>query len=387
MKAFHGRGHDGSFDRGLILSQCASARVNALPNRASPSRRVTSRHIEHGVVGLRRRPKHCLQRAACSCAKGFVDSTQLDGKSALCGIRHKAERSSGAAERVRAFLLVMASLPPERQVFGREVSRFAGYIFAHRDHCFEFIDTIESIAGSQGLVLLRRRVSWGGAAVMHPSALDNGRLFFQTYVHKACRVLEIGAQDVNGSLRQLAPPGCDYVGVDFVAGPGVDVVLEDPYSLPFADGSADVVVSSSCFEHVEFFWLMFNEVLRVLRPAGLFYLNAPSNGDYHRYPVDCWRFYPDAAMALLRWGQRSGYRPALLESFTTYQRLDVWNDSVAVFVKDEGHATLHPARMLGRVGRYMNGRLLGCDDILCPQAVSEDGQKLTRLTGHSKPRE
>ena len=31
----------------------------------------------------------------------------------------------------------------------------------------------------------------------------------------------------------------------------------------------------------------------MLRPAGLFYLNAPSNGDFHRYPVDCWRIMPD----------------------------------------------------------------------------------------------
>jgi SAM-dependent methyltransferase len=71
------------------------------------------------------------------------------------------------------------------------------------------------------------------------------------------------------------------------------------YKLPFADGSVDVVLSSSCFEHSEFFWLLFLEILRVLRPEGLFYLNAPSNGPFHRYPVDCWRFYPDSGNALV----------------------------------------------------------------------------------------
>ena len=80
------------------------------------------------------------------------------------------------------------------------------------------------------------------------------------------------------------------------------MVLDDPYHLPLASESVDVVVSSSRFEHVEFFWLMFNEVLRVFKPDGLFYLNAPSNGEFHRYPVDCWRFYPDAAQALVNWG-------------------------------------------------------------------------------------
>lgn len=219
---------------------------------------------------------------------------------------------------------------------------------------------------------------------MHPSALDNGRLFFETYLSgpEPLTVVDIGAQDVNGSLRPLAPAHARYVGVDFVPGPGVDLVLDDPYQLPFADQSVDAVVSSSCFEHVEMFWLSFNEVLRVLKPHGLFYLNAPSNGDVHRYPVDCWRFYPDAGDALVRWGVRSGYRPALLESFTAYQRLDVWSDFVAVFVKDEACVAQHPARLLDRVARFMNGRRHGQAGILCPQDHTEDGARLRRLTGH-----
>jgi SAM-dependent methyltransferase len=222
---------------------------------------------------------------------------------------------------------------------------------------------------------------------MHPSALDNGRLFFTTYLEAGADalVIDIGAQDVNGSLRQLVPPGARYLGLDFVAGQGVDLVLEDPYQLPFADGTADVVVSSSCFEHIEMFWLMFNEILRVLKPHGLFYLNAPSNGDFHRYPVDCWRFYPDAGDALVRWANRSGYQPALLESFTTYQRLDIWNDFIAVFAKDVAFVKQHPSRMLDGLDRYMNGRRYGVEGIQSSHAASEDGAKLHHLTGHPKP--
>ncbi len=106
---------------------------------------------------------------------------------------------------------------------------------------------------------------------MHVSALKHGQLFFDTYLGREADVtiVDIGAQDINGSLRHGAPAGCRYIGVDFVPGPGVDVVLDDPYRLPFADASVDVVVSSSCFEHIEFFWLMFNEALRVLAPGGL----------------------------------------------------------------------------------------------------------------------
>lgn len=217
---------------------------------------------------------------------------------------------------------------------------------------------------------------------MHPSAMNNARLFFSTYFRseKPCVVVDIGSQDFNGSMRNVAPSHCRYIGVDFSAGAGVDVVLQDPYQLPFADGSVDVVVSSSCFEHVEFFWLMFMEVMRVLKPHGLFYLNAPTNGDYHRYPVDCWRFYPDAGVALVRWAQRNGFKPALLESFVAYQEHDIWNDFVAVFIQAESCATEYPGRMLDKLDRYMNGKRYGERSILMHQAASEDRSLVRTLS-------
>lgn len=224
---------------------------------------------------------------------------------------------------------------------------------------------------------------------MHPTAMDNGRLFFERYVADAAgkTIVDVGAQSVNGSLRDACPPGARYLGVDFVAGEGVDIVLDDPYELPFETSSVDIVVSSSCFEHVEFFWLMFNEILRVLKPSGIFYMNAPSNGEFHRYPVDCWRFYPDSGQALVNWGARSGYRPALLESFTTRQRLDVWNDYVAVFLKDQSTIADYPDRMLDRIDNYTNGRVHGRAGFLRPQTAPEDLAKLQRLTGSLKPTE
>jgi SAM-dependent methyltransferase len=163
---------------------------------------------------------------------------------------------------------------------------------------------------------------------MHVSALKHGQLFFDTYLGREADVtiVDIGAQDINGSLRHGAPAGCRYIGVDFVPGPGVDVVLDDPYRLPFADASVDVVVSSSCFEHIEFFWLMFNEALRVLAPGGLLYLNAPANGDFHRYPVDCWQFYPRHDRLLcLSSGESSLFRPSIASApATAHFRLNIY---------------------------------------------------------------
>ena len=72
---------------------------------------------------------------------------------------------------------------------------------------------------------------------MNPSALRDADNFFKTYVpykkQATPRLVDIGAQDVNGSMKQVCPKHVEYVGVDFVEGKGVDVVLEDPYSFPF----------------------------------------------------------------------------------------------------------------------------------------------------------
>jgi len=182
---------------------------------------------------------------------------------------------------------------------------------------------------------------------MHATALQTAKQFFEVYCASYSKgtVDDIGSQDVTGSLRDVCPNRFSYTGFDFVAGKNVDLVLTDPYALPLPDRSVDIVLCSSVFEHAEFFWLLFLEIIRVLRPSGLFYMNAPSNSLFHRYPVDCWRFYPDAGNALVRWAQRNQYDTVLLESFWSRQRGDIWNDFVAVFLKDRKYLDQHPARI------------------------------------------
>jgi SAM-dependent methyltransferase len=198
---------------------------------------------------------------------------------------------------------------------------------------------------------------------MHKSALDTGRLFFELYVPNPCTIADIGSLDVNGSLRRFAPVGSNYIGFDFADGEGVDRILQDPYELPLADQSVDVVVSSSCLEHSEFFWLSFLEMVRVLKPQGVLYISAPSNGQFHRYPVDCWRFYPDSGKALQNWARRNGYDAMLLESFTGPQDWDLWNDFVAVFVKGERFASEYPKRIIDHYP-HVNALVAGVDEII-----------------------
>lgn len=207
----------------------------------------------------------------------------------------------------------------------------------------------------------------------------HGKLFFEAYVSasEGKTIVDLGAQDVNGSLRSFVPHGTNYIGVDFQAAKGVDVVIDDPYSLPFADESVDICISSSCLEHSEFFWLAYLEAVRILKPDGLLYINVPSNGDFHRYPVDCWRFYPDSGVALQNWARRNGYSTALLESFTGQQKSGVWNDFIAVFVKDEKFSDRYKGRIQSKTQDYFNGWERGKDGFSNPATAQEDQSVLS----------
>jgi SAM-dependent methyltransferase len=193
---------------------------------------------------------------------------------------------------------------------------------------------------------------------MHHSAMEYGRLFFSRYTkeNNNLKIVDIGSQDVNGSLRSVSLQGNEFIGVDFVQGKGVDIVITDPYNLPFSDDSVDVVVCSSCFEHSEFFWLLFNDIIRILKPGGLFYLNVPSNGNFHQYPVDCWRFYPDSGTALQNWAIKNGFDVVLLESFVGRQNKAIWNDFIAVFLKDSTYQSQYPKRISDSKIDFYNGK-------------------------------
>jgi SAM-dependent methyltransferase len=226
---------------------------------------------------------------------------------------------------------------------------------------------------------------------MHKTAFENCQYFFQSYgkeiakFNTAAKLIEIGSKIVEGSvvggtIRGTAPKEFEYIGLDFEPGSGVDILLTDPYVLPFENESVDVVLSSSCFEHSEMFWLVYLEIMRVLKPTGLFYMNAPSNGYFHRFPVDAWRFYPDAGQALISWGKRNNLNNTLLESYTTYQREAVWSDFCAIFLKDEAYASAYPMRVLtsGKI-RFYNGTMHGSNNYFNYSRMPEDLLKIDTI--------
>jgi hypothetical protein len=79
---------------------------------------------------------------------------------------------------------------------------------------------------------------------------------------------------------------------------------------------------------------------RVLKPGGYMYVQAPSNGPYHGWPGDNWRFYIDSWKALEKWGKKLGYDIELVEHYideTTpappSEGPRFWNDSIGIYRK------------------------------------------------------
>jgi ubiquinone/menaquinone biosynthesis C-methylase UbiE len=171
---------------------------------------------------------------------------------------------------------------------------------------------------------------------MHGSSLKNMRDITNKYLKKKkqLKIYDIGSYDVNGSYKFILNQYADsYIGVDLNKGPNVDLVLDNPYEIPIKSNSADLVVSGQAFEHIEFFWLTWQEIVRITKPSGYIFIIAPSAGPEHKYPVDCWRFYPEAMSALAKY---SGCN--LIESYISpYNAIEddpQWKDCVGVFEKN-----------------------------------------------------
>jgi len=156
---------------------------------------------------------------------------------------------------------------------------------------------------------------------MHKSSLHNMNLMLQKiltpeFIANPFTIVDYGGRRIDGheSYYSLVKDysNAKYIGLDLEQGPGVDLVMTDPYCSPIEDNSVDIVVTGQMFEHCEFFWLTFQDIARILKPGGYLCVITPSAGPVHRYPVDCWRFYPDAYAAMAKW--------------TKMELVDAWHD-------------------------------------------------------------
>lgn len=128
----------------------------------------------------------------------------------------------------------------------------------------------------------------------------------------------------------------NYICIDMIEHYSVDIVVKPGDKFPFEDGTIDLIISTSCFEHDPCFWLTFKEMTRVIKNDGFIYINAPTSGSYHCYPGDNWRFYSDAGQSLAYWSgiQVNGEKTYPVKVVETFNVLgDSWNDFVCVWTR------------------------------------------------------
>lgn len=107
------------------------------------------------------------------------------------------------------------------------------------------------------------------------------------------QMLEVGSRNVNGSVRRvLEVRAGEYIGIDLLDGPGVDIVLPVANLRDrFGDERFDVVISTEMLEHCHNWQEALYQMSSVLRPGGILIITTRSPGfELHDYPVDYWRF-------------------------------------------------------------------------------------------------
>jgi SAM-dependent methyltransferase len=92
---------------------------------------------------------------------------------------------------------------------------------------------------------------------------------------KGVRVLDIGSLDINGNNR-FAFEDYEYIGIDIGEGNNVDVICRGH---EFKDGKGfDVVISTECFEHDEFWNLTIQNATNLTKSNGVFLFSCATTG-------------------------------------------------------------------------------------------------------------
>ena len=98
-------------------------------------------------------------------------------------------------------------------------------------------------------------------------------------------VLEIGSQDINGTVRDFFQPDANYLGLDLGIAKGVDWTIPgELVELP--DQWARVCISTECFEHAATWAQILLNMIRITQENGLLILSIAGHGRASHGTVD-----------------------------------------------------------------------------------------------------
>jgi hypothetical protein len=129
---------------------------------------------------------------------------------------------------------------------------------------------------------------------MHIESYNLMGELFREFVPQKSTVLDVGGADINGSYKQIVVDmQCDYKTLDFE---DADYIVNgyNWQNIPMFD----VIISGQMLEHDPFFWKTLANMSK--KAVKYIIIIVPSKGNYHAYPVDCYRFMPDCAGAFAK---------------------------------------------------------------------------------------
>ena len=133
----------------------------------------------------------------------------------------------------------------------------------------------------------------------------NSELLFQKYAapifKEGKKVLEIGPNGNPSTFQKLVTSSSKSIHwetLDITGERKPTHVAKSEYQFGLSDNTYDIVLSGQVIEHVKKIWVWIKELVRICKPNGRVITIAPLSWPYHEFPVDCWRFYPEAMRTL-----------------------------------------------------------------------------------------
>jgi glycosyltransferase involved in cell wall biosynthesis/SAM-dependent methyltransferase len=114
----------------------------------------------------------------------------------------------------------------------------------------------------------------------HPQQLayfERVRNLFADAFANAENILEVGSQNINGTVRDFFAANINYLGIDLGMAKDVDLVIPGEL-IELPDSWADVSISTECFEHAEHWKEILLNMIRITKPEGLILLTFAGKG-------------------------------------------------------------------------------------------------------------